>query len=70
MSHSEKHARVMQDWARGVSELLASEDLSLTGYSDTLVYRIMEQITVLSKREIRICFTGELEFTQRLDAVG
>lgn len=69
LSHSEQHARAVQDRAKEVSELLANEDLSLTEYSDTLVYRIVEQITVLSKEEIRIRFTGGLELTQKLGNV-
>lgn len=69
LSLSEKHARAVQDRVKEVSELLANEDMGLTEYSDTLVYRIVEQITVLSKEEIQIRFTGGLELTQRLDAV-
>ena len=65
---SEQHARMVQDRAKEVSELLANED-SLTEYSDTLVYRIVEQITVLSKEKIRIRFTGGLELTQKLENV-
>ena len=36
------------------------------GYSDALVYRIIERITVLSKEEIRIRFIGGFEITQPL----
>ena len=66
---SEQHARAVQNRAKKAAELLANEDLSLTEYSDTLVYRIVEQITVLSKEEIRIRFTGGLELTQKLENV-
>ena len=64
---SEKHTRAVQDRAKEVSELLANKDMGLTEYSDTLVYRIVEQITVLSKEEIQIRFTGGLELTQALE---
>ena len=67
LEKSEKHSRAMQDRAREVSKLLSSEDLSLTEYSDTLVYRIVERITFFSKKQIRICFTGGLEITQALE---
>ena len=66
---SEQHARAAQDRAKEVSELLAGENPGLTEYSDTLVYRIVEQITVPSKEEIRIRFTGGLELTQKLENV-
>ena len=66
---SEQHARAAQDRAKEVSELLAGENPGLTEYSDTLVYRIVEQITVLSKEKIRIRFTGGLELTQKLENV-
>ena len=49
------------------SKLLSGEDLSLTEYSDTLIYRIVEQVTVLSKKQIRIRFIGGLEITQQIE---
>ena len=57
----------MQDKAKEVSKLLSSENLSLTEYSDTLVYRVVERVTVLSKKQIRIRFIGGLEITQALE---
>ena len=66
LEKSEKHSRVMQDKAKEVSKLLSGEDLSLMEYSDTLVYRIVERVTVLSKKQIRIRFIGGLEMTQQL----
>ncbi|MGN8938715.1 recombinase family protein [Bittarella sp. HCP28S3_D9] len=49
-----------------IMELIRAEDLDLTEYSDILVYRIVERITVLSKEEIRIRFVGGFEITQPL----
>ena len=46
--------------------LISAEDLDLTEYSDALVYRIIERITVLSKEEIRIRFIGGFEITHPL----
>ena len=57
----------MQDKAKEVSKLLSGEDLSPTEYSDTLIYRIVEQVTVLSKKQIRIRFIGGLEITQQIE---
>ena len=50
LEKSEKHSRAMQDKAKEVSELLSDKNFSLIEYSDTLVYRIVERITVLSKK--------------------
>ena len=47
-------------------ELISAEDLDLTAYSDTLVYRVIERVTVLSKEEIRIRFIGGFEIIQPL----
>lgn len=49
-----------------IMELISAEDLDLTEYSDTLVYRVIERVTVLSKEEIRIRFVGGFEITQLL----
>ena len=67
LEKSEKQSKAMQDKAKEVSKLLSGEDLSLTKYSDTLVYRIVERVTVFSQRQIRIRFTGGLEITQALE---
>ena len=48
-----------------IQELLTSNELDLTE-SDTLVYRIVERVVVVSKEEIRIRFTGGFEITQFL----
>ena len=64
---SEKHSRAMQDKAKEVSELLSDENFSLTEYSDTLIYRIVERVTVLSKKQIGIRFIGGLEIIQVLE---
>ena len=52
--------------AKEIMELIRAEDLDLTEYSDALVYRIIERVTVLSKEEIRIRFVGGFEITQPL----
>lgn len=49
-----------------IMELIRAEDLDLTQYSDALVYRIIERVTVLSKEEIRIRFIGGFEIIQSL----
>ena len=52
--------------AKEILSLIRAEVLDLTEYSDALVYRIIEQITVLSKTEICIRFAGGFEITQPL----
>lgn len=37
--------------AKEIIALISAEDLDLTEYSDTLVYRVIERVTVLSKEE-------------------
>lgn len=49
-----------------IIELIAAEDLELTEYSDALVYRIIERVTVLSKEKIRIRFIGGFEIIKPL----
>lgn len=39
-------------------QLVSSTDFNATGYSDTLVIRTIEEITVLSHDKIRIRFMG------------
>ena len=51
---------------RKTRELLSSENLSLEEYSEALVYRIIERITVLSKEQIQIRFADGYEMTQSL----
>ncbi|WP_195543239.1 hypothetical protein [Massiliimalia timonensis] len=52
---------------RKVMELISEHDLELTEYSDTLVYRIIERVTVLSKEMICIRFIGGYEVTETLN---
>lgn len=52
--------------AREIMELISAKDLDLTEYSNTLVYRVIERVTVLSKEEIRIRFVGGFEIAQSL----
>nr|WP_302819870.1 hypothetical protein [Ruthenibacterium lactatiformans] len=51
---------------REIMELLSAENMEITEYSDVLVCRLIEQITVLSKTEIRIRFVGGYEVEQKL----
>ena len=48
------------------AELDIQQNMGLTEYSDTLVYRMIERVTVLSKEELRIRFVGGFELTQPL----
>ena len=57
-------SKVMEYKVDEVMRLISSEELDLTEYSDALVYRIIEKVTVLSKEEIRIRFIGGFEITQ------
>ena len=52
--------------AKEIMALISAEDLDLTEYSDPLVYRVIERVTVLSKDEICIRFVGGFEITQPL----
>ena len=56
----------MEAKSKEVMAMISAEDLNLTEYSDTLVYRIVEKVTVLSSEEIKIRFIGGFEITQPL----
>lgn len=64
IEYATEHSKGMESKAKEIMGLISTEDLDLTEYSDTLVYRIIERITVLSKEEIRIRFIGGFEITQ------
>ena len=49
-----------------IIQMISADDITIHEYSDTLTYRIIEQITILSKEEIRIRFVGGYEITQSL----
>ena len=66
IEYTAERSEVMESKAKDVMGLISAEDLDLTEYSDALVYRIIERITVLSKEEIRIRFVGGFEITQPL----
>ena len=53
--------------ARDILGLIRSEQLNLTEYSDSLTFRTIEQITVLSKTQIKIRFIGGLELVQYME---
>ena len=40
-----------------------TEDLDFMEYSDTMVYRVVERVTVRSEEKIRIRFVGGFEIT-------
>lgn len=63
---SAEHSKAVESKTEEIMNLISAEDLDLTEYSDALVYRIIERITVLSKEEIRIRFIGGFEITQPL----
>ena len=46
--------------------MISADDITIHEYSDALTYRIIEQITVLSKEEVLIRFVGGYEITQSL----
>lgn len=66
IEYTAERSEVMESKAKEVMGLISAEDLDLKEYSDALVYRIIERITVLSKEEIRIRFIGGFEITQPL----
>lgn len=66
LKYTAERSEVMESKAQEVMGLISAENLDLTEYSDALVYRIIERITVLSKEEIRIRFVGGFEITQPL----
>ena len=49
-----------------IIRMISADDITIHEYSDALTYRIIEQITILSKEEIRIRFVGGYEMTQSL----
>ena len=63
---SEERRNAVEEKHRKIRKLISSENLSLEEYSEALVYRIIERITVLSKEQIRIRFAGGYEMTQSL----
>ncbi len=66
LEHSEERRNAVEEKHRKIRKLISSENLSLEEYSEALVYRIIERITVLSKEQIQIRFVGGYEMTQSL----
>ena len=66
LEHSEERRNAVEEKHRKIRELISSENLSIEEYSEALVYRIIERITVLSKEQIQIRFVGGYEMTQSL----
>ena len=52
LEYTAERSEVMESKAQEVMGLISAEDLDLTEYSDALVYRIIERITVLSKEAV------------------
>ena len=73
LKQQEKQLASCSDYARGregemreLLTLLDDKDLNLTEYSDELVRRVIERVTVLSREEIVIRFVGGMEMRQRV----
>ena len=66
LEQTAERSKAMKSKVNEIMELISSEELDLTEYSDTLVYRIIEKVTVLSKEKIRIRFIGGFEIMQPL----
>lgn len=49
-----------------IIQMISADDITIHEYSDALTYRIIEQVTILSKEEIRIRFVGGYEIIQSL----
>ena len=64
---SEKRKVTTETKHRKIMDLFSDHDLELTEYSDALVYRIIERVTVLSKEKILIKFIGGCEVTEPLN---
>ena len=60
------YARGREGEMRELIALLDDKDLNLTEYSDDLVRRVIERVTVLSREEIVIRFVGGMEMRQRV----
>ena len=60
------YARGRVDKMRELIALLDNKNLNLTEYSDGLVRRVIERVTVLSREEIAIRFVGGMEVRQRI----
>lgn len=61
---AEKAAQRSQAQQRKREELrrlLGEQELNLTQYQDTLTFRIVERVTVVSRDEVRIRFVGGVE---------
>ena len=52
---------------RDILGLIRSEQLNLMEYSDSLTFRTIEQITVLSTTQLKIRFIGGLELVQYME---
>ena len=73
LRQQEKQLASCSDYARGregeMRELIAlldDKDLNLAEYSDELVRRVIERVTVLSREEIVIRLVGGIEMRQRV----
>lgn len=64
--HSAERTEAREAQTKAIMNMISAADLTLTEYDDALVYRIVERVTVLSKKEIRVRFIGGLEISQHL----
>lgn len=53
--------QAQQNKREELRRLLREQELKLTQYEDTLTFRIVERVTVVSREEVRIRFVGGVE---------
>lgn len=58
---------VQEDRINDLIGLIEAESMDLTEYSDALVYRIVERVTVLEKDRVRIRFVGGFEIWSKCE---
>lgn len=56
-----QRSQAQQSKREELRRLLGEQELNLTQYEDTLTFRIVERVTVLSREEVRIQFVDGVE---------
>ena len=56
-----QRSQAQQSKREELRRLLGEQELNLTQYEDTLTFRIVERVTVVSRDEVRIRFVGGVE---------
>ena len=56
-----QRSQAQQSKREKLRRLLREQELNLTQYEDTLTFRIVERVTVVSREEVRIRFAGGVE---------